>query len=851
MPVLPTFSVWLRQLRIERGLTQAQLAAAAGCSVSLLRKYESDARRPTRAVTVRLALALEIGDAEQAQLLRMALNGVAPPLDNPATTSHHGYLPAPPTALIGREHALAQLVEQLLQAPGRLVTLVGPPGVGKSRLALACASALAGHFADGIWFVELAALTEPHEFATTIANRLGMTLQGDDVVALTSALQARHLVLVLDTFEHLLAAAPDVAQLLRELPKLTILATSRVPLRVRAEQCFTVEPLSLPRSATINAIAAAAASQLFCERAAAIAPGFQLSTANAASVAALCRRLDGLPLALELVAAYSDQFGPDALLEQISRRLSDLDGRLADLPPHQQTLSAAIAWSVQLLSPEARRWFTRLGVFAGSFDAPLAAAIGVEQLDLLVEHHLLQQSSNGRYRLLDTLRAYAAERLAGDPEAEEVQAAYARSLADLAEARGRQLNTSHHAEAVAALNEQLPDLRNALSWSLVHDSGLVAARITVALRFYWLNAGAAREGRWLERFLETHAEPAIPPALLTKTYLTLGYLASQQTDPACMSLLERGVALAQRHELVAEIAPARYLQALLARYPGNLARCRALLNEAIACARELGDEYQLAAALNELGTAYSENSEPHKALAAFDEALVVAARLGRLTIVRRYESDRAAALAELGNTREARQIFERICDQQVADDYSALWETQLRLARLDMEAGALDRAARLLDAAASAVAAMGILYGQTMVLRKRGQLALLRAENVEARRLLKTACDQAVSSMFLEEIAAALISLALIDSTVDLRQSARHCGVFEGLLQRFPLRVEPLTARFHQQVRGRLGASEAELADAAAFIVCERIRQTAFSDNYTARAAFQLDRVLAAALRAG
>jgi predicted ATPase/transcriptional regulator with XRE-family HTH domain len=849
MHTLPAFSAWLRQIRVERGLTQAQLAAAAGCSVSLIRKYESDARRPTRTITLRLAAALQLSDTEQAQFVHMALNGAAPPPVITATTPLPGWIPAPPTPIIGREQALAHLVEMLVRAPGRLVTLVGPPGVGKSRLALACASAVDGRFADGIWFIELAALTSTHELMTTIAARLGITLQGDNVAALSSALHGRHLLLGLDNFEHLLDAAPSVAQLLREVPKLTILTTSRIPLRIRAEQCVMVEPLGLPRSATITAVAAAPAAQLFCERAAAIMPGFQLSTANVASIAGLCHRLDGLPLAIELVAANSDQFSPDALLERIRRRLSGLEGRVVDLPPHQQTLSAMIAWSVQLLPAAARRSFTRLGVFAGSFDATLATRVGVEHLDLLVEHHLVQPSGRGRYRLLETLRAYAAACLADDPAA-AVHAAYAQSLAELAEAYGRQLNTPQHGEALATLNEQLPDLRNAISWSVAHDAGLVAARITVALRFYWLSAGAVQEGRRIERFLQETGGSALPQALLAKTYLTLGYLASQQADGVCVGLLERGVALAHQHELRAEIAPARYLQAILARYPGNLERCRTLLNEAIVSARALGDDYHLAAALNELGTAYSENREPRTALTYFEEALVVAARLGRTTIVRRYESDRAAALADLGDTRQARQIFERICHEERADDYSALWETQLRLARLDMAAGALDRAGDLLEAAAAAIATMGIHYGLTMLLRNQGHLALLRADEAEARRLLKTAYNRAVSSMFLEEIATTLIGLALVDSAIDLRQSARQCGAFEGLLQRFPLRIDPLTSGFHEQVRGKLGRAESELAEASAHIVCERIHQAAFPDNYTAQTTFQLARVLAAALRA-
>lgn len=849
MSALPSFAIWLKQLRNERGLTQAQLAAAVGCSLSLIRKYESDVRRPTRALTLRLAVVLQLNDAEQAQFVRLALNSTAPPPAAAVTTTRHGWLPAAPTPLIGREQTLIQLVEMLVRAPGRLVTLVGPPGVGKSRLALACASAVADRFADGAWFVELTPLNNTQELTTAIANRLEIA-QGDDLAALISVLSQRHVLLVLDNVEHLLAAAPIVAQLLREAPRLTILVTSRVPLRIRAEHCFIVEPLSLPRAATITAVAAAPASLLFCERAAAIAPGFQLSAENAATIAALCRCLDGLPLAIELVAAHSDQFSPAALLVQINQSLSSLEARLVDLPPHQQTLSAMVAWSLQLLPPAARRSFCALGVFAGSFDAALAAKVGVEHLDLLVEHQLVQKRGGERYQLLETLRAYAAECLADDPAAADVRLAYAHALADLAEEHGKQLNTPRHAEALALLNEHLPNLRSALHWSFAHDGGHIAARITIALRFYWVNAGATQEGRQIEQFLQASGGADLSPALLAKTYLTLGYLASQQADGVCVSLLDRGVALAVQHQLTAEIPPARYLQSILARYPGNLQRCQTLLSEAITAAREVGDDYHLAAALNELGTAYSDNGEPQQALAAYDEALVVAVRLGRATIVRRYESDRAAVLAELGDVRQARQIFETICAEQGnQNDYSGLWETELRLARLEMEEGALDRAASLLKRAAAAVASMNIHYGLTMVLRRQGQLALLRTEYMEARRLLKTVYDRAVSSMFFEEIAAALVGLALIESATEPAQAARLCGAFEGLRTRFPLRVDSLTANFHRQVRRALTAPEAELADAAAHVVTERIRQTAFPDNYTAMAAFQLDRVLATALR--
>ncbi|WP_298820348.1 ATP-binding protein, partial [Chloroflexus sp.] len=465
IPIAITFATILKQCRTELGLTQAQLAARAAISLSLLRKYESGARLPPLAMAVRLADALGLRGEERGALLD-AVRFQRLPATNAGNGASaggvlHTRLPVAPTPLLGREAALSELTRLIRSGSTRLITLVGPPGVGKSRLALAATWAAQSTFVDGAYFVELAELDDPSAVAAKIALRLGIT--GEDVeAAILSFLSQRSLLLCLDNFEHLTTAAPLLARILAVAPGIIILVTSRVPLRLRAETRVRVKPLALPTKRHLSAVVSAPAIRLFCERARAVEPSFTLNAANVEAVTSLCHFLDGVPLAIELAAARIDTLEPAAILAGLRDNLDDLDSGFADLPAHQRSLNATIAWSERMLSPVAQLSFARLGVFRGAFDATAADALGVAELDQLVEAGLVQSGERGQFRLLETIRVYADTRLQNLPDSAVTYLRHAAHYAAFAEAAGPMLEGASAASILGQIDDNLPNLRAAI-----------------------------------------------------------------------------------------------------------------------------------------------------------------------------------------------------------------------------------------------------------------------------------------------------------------------------------------------------------------------------------------------------
>ncbi len=512
-----SFGSRLRRLREAAGLTQEELAERAGLSPVAIGKLERGQRRRPYPHTVQaLAAALGLSEEERAELAAVVpRRGEAPsaPALSPAV---------PPTPIFGRQRELEE-ISGLVRRGARLLTLTGPGGVGKTRLAVQVADRLSELFPDGVAFVALAPLSDARLVLPTIARALGLVdASGQPPLDILSAyLRDRRLLVVLDNFEHVAQAALEVAQLSGSCPDLVVLATSRAPLRVRGEQEYAVSPLAPPdldRAPEVTCVADNPAVELFVERARAVLPGFDLTRGNAAAVAAICRRLDGLPLAIELAAARVRTLSPEALLVRLDPVLPLLTGGARDLPERQRTMEATIRWSYDLLRPGEQELFRRLSVFAGGCSLEAAEAVGagedtregevLEALSSLVEQSLvIAEASPGeevRYRMLEPVRQYALRLLEESGEAEEARRRHTAYYLEFAERAEPELRRARAAEWLERLETEHDNLRAAIYWALSHGEVELAVGLTYALyRFFWHRGQYGEVLRWMEEALES------------------------------------------------------------------------------------------------------------------------------------------------------------------------------------------------------------------------------------------------------------------------------------------------------------------------------------------------------------
>jgi predicted ATPase/DNA-binding SARP family transcriptional activator len=437
----------------------------------------------------------ELQALERAVLLQSPELAVEAPVS--LNTERRAPLPAPATPLIGREQEIETLTELLGRGEVRIVTLTGPGGTGKTRLALAAAERLAPSFESGAYFVSLVDADEPSLVLSAIASELGLEESGTRPLAqlIAAALAERELLLVLDNFEHVLPAARHVADLLEEAPRLSVLVTSRASLRLRGEHEFPVAPLALPPAdASPEEVAGYPSVELFASRARQVNPAIRLDEAATGAVAEICRRLDGLPLALELAAARVRLLPPEAMLGRLENRLDLLPARAHDAPARQRTLRDAIGWSYELLQEDERAVFRHLGVFAGGCTLEAAEQLiesrdgrsTLELLEVLLDNSLVRLASadEGRVLMLEVIREFALEALQDAGETEDARRTHADYYLALAEAVEPLLEQRGHADAAVQLERERGNLRAALRFALESDDRLLGQRLAGALELY-------------------------------------------------------------------------------------------------------------------------------------------------------------------------------------------------------------------------------------------------------------------------------------------------------------------------------------------------------------------------------
>jgi predicted ATPase/transcriptional regulator with XRE-family HTH domain len=650
----PTFGDVLRRLRTAASLSQGQLAERAGLSRNGIADLERGVRRTPRLETVRmLAEALSLSDSDRALLLAAARPALfrddatidAP--DAPAAPTPLAAMPMPLTPLVGREQEVAAILALVQDPTCRLLTLTGPGGVGKTRLALAAAEAAANEFADGVVFVPLAPIADSGLVPSAIITALGVREAG--VASLTERLKAilrdKQLLLVLDNFEHVVDAAPLVVLLLEAGPRVKVMVTSRMRLRVSAEREHAVPPLGLAEPGQVVPVDRAdqsAAVRLFVARAQAVQEDFVLTPDNAAAVNALCRRLDGLPLAIELAAARVKVLPPRALLARLEQRLPVLTGGGRDLPARQQTMRDTIAWSYDLLTPVEQILFRRLAVFVGGCTLAAAAAVvsnGVyaasdpfEGIASLVDKSVLKQelgaNDEPRFGMLETVREFALEQLAASGEEATVRARHAAWCLAEAEAAGHDMQFGHHAAWLASLDLELDNVRTAVSWFQAAGDAQCVLQLVSGLEEFWMTRPYHAEVlEWLQPALA--ATSTAPGTIRAAALLLAANLTNFLGDTsAALAYAQEGLVLARSLGDPFILGRAHWAYGMVCMVSGDTPRAITAYAAALPPLREANVPFWAALALAELGDALHRAGEVASAVPLLDEAVEINRSVG-------------------------------------------------------------------------------------------------------------------------------------------------------------------------------------------------------------------------------
>ena len=657
-----SFGHWLERRRKALDLTREEFAQMVGCSASALRKIETDERRPSKQLAELLAIKLDIPKEEHATFIKIARGELSidrlkspHPFPNLSlfqpTQAFSPHLPISPTPLIGREIELSALRGMLSDPQCRLITLVGPGGIGKTRLAMEAACAQYNEFKDGVAFISMASLSSPSLIIPSIANALGVPLQGktDTTGQLINHIHNRHLLLVPDNAEHLLDGVNVFTEIIKSAPHVKILCTSREPLNLRGEWRFEVKGLQYPQGVEDGEFHNNSAVTLFLQRAHQVNTKLNLKNEDRAAIGRICKMVNGVPLAIELSAVWTRMLSYQEIALEIEKSLDFLSTNMRDIPERHRSMRAVFDHSWKLLTADERDVLMKLSVFRGGFTRELAeqvAGANLTHLSALVTKSLIQRIGEKRYDLHEMVRQYASSQLQLTNMQGSAYTSHLRAFIHLAETIEPKLTQNNQSRWLIYMETEYDNFREALNWAFESGDIESSLRLAGALWRFWFMRSRLLEGsQWLERALQ--ASDDAPAILKAKALNGAGLLAYYQGrfDQA-KSWLERCLAL-QNSLSERDLAYTELTLALVVHDQLDFNRASILYGETLQSFRRLNDSFGIIRALNSQGALASDLGDLDTADKLFNECLTLAREC-------RDKENVAIALTNLGWTAASR-----------------------------------------------------------------------------------------------------------------------------------------------------------------------------------------------------